>query len=85
MKSMTETNSGKLISLINGDLLQVEWGIAFIPLVLAAPIINFTAYTFIALKLGVLVTLIPLGCWLILIAIQNCVGDITKKVKAAEA
>lgn len=48
MKSMTETNSGKLISLINGDLFSVEIGMSFAPLVLAAPFINLVAYVFIA-------------------------------------
>lgn len=85
MKSMTETNSGKLISLINGDLLQVEIGISFAPLLLAAPFINLIAYVFIATKLGVLLTLIPLGSWLALIAIQHCVSELTKKYKMKEA
>lgn len=75
MKSMTETNSGKLISLINGDLQQVELGMSFAPLVLAAPFINFIAYVFIAQKIGVLSTLIPFGCWVVMIFAQNCVAN----------
>ena len=85
MKSMTETNSGKLISLINGDLFQAEIGLSFCPLIIAAPFINLIAYTFIATKLGVLSTLIPLVCWFILIFIQNCVSNITKATKMKEA
>lgn len=75
MKSMTETNSGKLISLINGDLFAVEIGMSFAPLVIAAPFINFVAYVFIAQKIGVLSTLIPFGCWILVILIQNGVAN----------
>ena len=49
MKGMTETNSGKLISLINGDLFQLEQGLGFAPLILCAPFINLIACTFIAI------------------------------------
>ena len=81
MKSMTETNSGKLISLINGDLFQVEIGMSFAPLVLAAPFINFVAYAFIASKIGILSTLIPLACWLIIMVVQNFIADYQKSNK----
>ncbi len=47
MKSMTETNSGKLISLISADLFGVERGMALFPAVLAAPFINFFSYYFL--------------------------------------
>jgi hypothetical protein len=48
MKSMTETNSGKLISLISADLLTVERGLSFFPILLAAPFINLFAYYLLA-------------------------------------
>lgn len=85
MKSMTETNSGKLISLINGDLQQVELGMSFCPLVVAAPFINFVAYCFIANRIGVVSTLIPFGCWILMILLQNCVANATKANKMKEA
>jgi len=69
MKSMTETSSGKLISLINGDLFGIEIGMSFAPLVVAAPLVNLVAYVFIASKIGILSTLIPFGCWIIIIMI----------------
>jgi hypothetical protein len=47
MKSMTETNSGKLISLISADLFGVERGLSFFPIVLASPFINILAYYFL--------------------------------------
>lgn len=48
MKSMTETNSGKLVSLISADLFGVERGLSFFPILFAAPIINFLAYVLLA-------------------------------------
>ena len=85
MKSMTETNSGKLISLINGDLQQVEMGMSIAPLVFAAPLINFVVYVFIAQKIGVLSTLIPFECWILLMSLQHCVSNCQKSNKIKEA
>lgn len=67
MKSMTETNSGKLISLISADLFSVERGLSFFPLLVAAPIINFIAYGFIYQMVGIYYTLVAFACWIILI------------------
>jgi ABC-type multidrug transport system fused ATPase/permease subunit len=39
MKSLNETNSGKLVSLISADMFQAERGMAFIPHIVAGPII----------------------------------------------
>ena len=52
MKSMTETSSGKLISLISADLFQVERGMSFFPVVIAAPFIIIAAYAILALTVG---------------------------------
>lgn len=38
-KSMTETNSGKLITIISGDVFSVERAICILPILPAAPII----------------------------------------------
>lgn len=43
MKSMTETHSGKLISLISADLFTIEKGLSLFPLLFAAPLINLWA------------------------------------------
>jgi len=40
MKSITETNSGKLISLVSADLFTVERGLSFFPILVASPFLN---------------------------------------------
>jgi hypothetical protein len=48
VKSMTETNSGKLVSLISADLFQIERGLSTVPVLLASPFINLLAYYLMA-------------------------------------
>ena len=52
VKSMTQTNSGKLISLISADLFQIERGLSFTPVVIAAPFINIFAYVVLSFTIG---------------------------------
>lgn len=66
MKSMTETNSGKLISLISSDLLSVESGLGYSPIILVAPIVNIIAYIFLAQIVGIKYTMVVIGLWIIL-------------------
>jgi len=51
VKSMTETNSGKLISLINGDLTQVEQHLHIASFAIAAPFITCIAFYYISMRL----------------------------------
>ena len=67
MKSMTETNSGKLISLISADLFSVERGLSFFPILLAGPFINLVAYVFLAQHVGIIYTFVTFGFWLFLL------------------
>ena len=52
LMSMTATNSGKLISLISSDLVSVESGLAYYPIILAAPFVNIVAYIFMSQIVG---------------------------------
>jgi hypothetical protein len=70
MKSMTETNSGKLVSLISADLFSVERGLSFFPILLAAPFLNIIAYIFLANTVGIYYALTTFGVWVILIFLQ---------------
>jgi ABC-type multidrug transport system fused ATPase/permease subunit len=44
VKSVTETNSGKLITIVSGDIQSVERMMKFVPQVFSGPIINLVAY-----------------------------------------
>ena len=85
MKSMTETNSGKLISLISADLFSVEKGLSFFPILLAGPIINFFAYIFLAKQVGIIYTFVTFGFWLFLMCLQYLSSSLSKKLKATES
>ena len=63
MKSMTETNSGKLISLISADLFIIERGLSILSLNFAAPFISmFTCYLLYIL-IGIEYTLMVFAIW----------------------
>jgi ABC-type multidrug transport system fused ATPase/permease subunit len=52
LKSLAETNSGKLITLISSDIFTVERNMQFAPLIISAPISNICAYILIGLTSG---------------------------------
>ena len=70
VKSMTETNSGKLISLISADLFAIERGLSFCPTIIAAPFINMVAYGFLWSIIGFGYTMIVLGFWILVMILQ---------------
>jgi len=52
MKSLTETNSGKLITLVSGDIQAVERALPIVPTIFAVPFINLIAYTVLGVTSG---------------------------------
>ena len=66
MKSMTETNSGKLVSLISADLFAIERGLSFVPVLVASPFVNLWSYYFLARTVGIKYSLITFGVWIVL-------------------
>jgi len=65
VKSITETNSGKLISLISADLFAIERGLGLCPIIIAAPFINMVAYGFLWSIIGFGYTMIVFGFWIL--------------------
>jgi multidrug transporter EmrE-like cation transporter len=81
MKSMTETNSGKLISLISADLFIVERGLSVFPLNFAAPFISlFTCYLLYS-KVGIYYTSMIFIIWAFTMSLQFLTTQKYKKVK----
>ena len=70
MKSITETNSGKLISLISADLFTMEKGLAFFPVLFASPFINLLGCYIISTMVELKTTAIILGFWFITFVMQ---------------
>ena len=84
MKSMIETNSGKLISLISSDLFTIERGLCITPMIFAAPFINLSAYAFIGSIVGWWYSLATFLFWVVIYVLQHTVTTISKKLKLKE-
>mmetsp|Transcript_41992 Transcript_41992/g.30229 ORF Transcript_41992/g.30229 Transcript_41992/m.30229 type:complete len:82 (-) Transcript_41992:178-423(-) len=67
MKSITKTNSGKLITLISSDLLIVEKGLAFSPLIFSSIVVNLLVFVLIAAYSSFADAFIVLGTYLFLL------------------
>ena len=85
MKSMTETNSGKLISLISADLFTVERGLSIFPVLLAAPFINMVACAFLAEAVGWQYTGIVFGLWLLTMVLQYYSSKKSREIRGIES
>ena len=48
LKSLSETNSGKLITLISSDIFAVEKGMTMSPFVIVGPMMNIAVLTILA-------------------------------------
>jgi ABC-type transport system involved in cytochrome bd biosynthesis fused ATPase/permease subunit len=47
IKSMTQTNSGKLVTIVSGDIMSIERSLSMVPPVFAAPFTNLVVYIII--------------------------------------
>ncbi len=70
LKSLSETNSGKLITLISSDIFAVERNMQFAPLIISAPISNVVAYVIIGVTSGWQYSAIVFGMTVVMVAIQ---------------
>ena len=67
MRSLTETNSGKLITLVSSDIFTLERSLAMAPFGLASPFINLACYGLIWHIAGWPYAVIIFGLWVITI------------------
>ena len=85
MKSMTETHSGKLISLISGDLFTIEKGLSIFPVLIAAPFINLWACYLLSISVGIKYTGIVFGLWILTMFLQFLSTTQIKRLKGIES
>lgn len=71
MKSLAETNSGKLITIVNSDLQQVERPMQICPLLISAPLVNIIAYVIIGIECGWIYSGITFVLWLLILTCQH--------------
>ena len=85
IKSLTETDSGKLISIISGDLQGLTRSMCFITVLIAAPLINLTAYGIIWKTSGLEYAVITFIWWIALLIMQYYSSELYKKYKYKES
>lgn len=85
MKSLSETNSGKLVSLISSDLFSCERGLSFSCMIIASPIVNIISYIIIGTQFSWEYAGIVFGVWLFTITCQSLTGALNNKAKGKES
>ena len=81
IRSLTETNSGKLITLVSSDIFTLERPLAMAPFGLIAPIINLMCYGLIWFISGWPYALIIFGLWIMMFLCQMCVARLQRGIK----
>lgn len=85
IKSLTETDSGKVISIISGDLQALTRPMCFISVIIVAPLINITAYLVLWRTSGLEYALITAAWWGVLLVTQHYTTEKTKEYKTKES
>jgi len=70
VKSLTETNSGKLISLVSSDLFQIERPISIMFMVFVIPLLNIVVAVIIGYTEGFIYAITTFVLWLIMMLLQ---------------
>ena len=85
MKSLTETNSGKLISLISSDLFMIERGISIFSMLFSTPFINTFMCYLLYVQVGFVRMIIVLATWIVTLLLQIKSGSALKNLKGKES
>lgn len=85
MRSLTETNSGKLITLVSSDIFSLERPLTMAPFCLVSPFINIACYGLIWFISGWPYAVMLFGLWILTLTCQALVTSYQKRMKQAEA
>ena len=85
VKSLTETNSGKLITIVSGDIQAIERQLGLVPSVFTAPFINIIAYVVIGLTSGWEFSAITFCIWIVIMVCQHYSSKKLKDIKMKES
>lgn len=84
-KSLTETNSGKLITIISGDIFNVERAICIFPILPAAPLITLLCLFYIARSNGLMYAVYTFIIWVLCMVVQLFINRYTRIYRAQDA
>lgn len=85
MKSMTETNQGKLITIVNSDFQTIERPLQLTPMIITAPIVNILASAIIGLECGWIFAIVTFVFWIFIVFCQHFTAKMTKFFKGKES
>jgi len=85
MKALTQTNSGKLITIVGGDIQAIERPLALVSVIFAAPFVNLVALVVIWMRIGWQSSLITLAMSVLSLGCQHLVTKFNKHIKGRES
>lgn len=85
MKSVTETNSGKLITIASGDILAIEYAMGIVSILFAAPLVNVVAFIVLGFTSGWEYAGVTFGIWIIIIILQHWCSEKCKELRLKES
>jgi ABC-type multidrug transport system fused ATPase/permease subunit len=84
VRSLAETNSGKLITIVSGDLQAVTPMMGLVAMIFAAPFVNLVAFLVLGYTSGWQNAGITVGIWFVILICQHLTAAQTRKYKLAE-
>jgi len=84
MKAVTSTNSGKLITLVSGDIFMIERGLAFSPMVISAPFTNIAVMILVVVTSHWSNSIIIFVFYMLMLLLQTLSGMKQKNEKIQE-
>jgi ABC-type transport system involved in cytochrome bd biosynthesis fused ATPase/permease subunit len=84
-KSLTETNSGKLITIISGDMFNVERITSVFAILIACPFVVLLCLVYVTINSGIIYAAFLLAVFLLCAFGQYLSNIFTRRYKAKEA
>lgn len=84
VRSLAETNSGKLITIVSGDLQAVTPMMGLVAMIFAAPFVNLVAFLVLGYTSGWQNASITIAIWFVILICQHFTAVQTRKFKLAE-
>jgi ABC-type multidrug transport system fused ATPase/permease subunit len=85
VKSLSETESGKLVAIISSDLFSIEGGMALCPIILGGPIVTLFTIFFVTAYYKWWYGLVIFCVWIFTLLMQSCAGKYSNELKGKEA
>ena len=85
VKSLVQTSSGKLITIVSGDIQAIERPLAMISVIFAAPFANLVGYGIVWYLIDLESAVICFGVWVATLLLQHITTQLSKSFKSKES